>query len=138
MRDVLTDAGSQWGQIPFDFPLDLKFLIQVILVSAMGRGSDKLAWASNPRGSFDLKSAYSILMVDDNSPRINLGWVWKIETLPSIKSFIWQCAHNNVGVKGCLAKRGMGEDDCCPICQVELETILHAFRDYTRVKAVWI
>lgn len=46
--------------------------------------------------------------------------------------------HNSVGVKGCLVRRGMGEDDSCPICQVESESILHAFRDCARVKAVWI
>ena len=111
VRDVLTDAGWQWGLIPFELLSDLKSLIQAILVSAVSRGSDKLAWTGNPRGSFDLKSAYSISMADDNSPRINLGWVWKIETLTRIKSFIWQCAHNSVKVKGCLVKKGMGGDD---------------------------
>ena len=103
----------------------------------MSRGSDKLAWAGNPRGSFDLKSAYIISIGDDNSPQIKLGWVWKFEALPRIKSFIWQCAHNSIGVKGCLVKRGMEEDDCCPICQLEPKTILHALRNCTRVKAVW-
>ena len=72
---MLTDAGWQWGLIPFELLSDLKSLIQVIPVSAMSRGSNKLAWTGNRRGSFDLKSAYSISMADDNSPRINLGWV---------------------------------------------------------------
>ena len=121
VKDVFTDAGWQWGQIPFDLPSNLKSLIQAIPISAVSRGSDKLAWAGNPRGSFDLKSAYSISIDDDNSPRIKLGWVWKIEALPRIKSFIWQCAHNSIGVKGCLVKRVWG-----PICQVEPETILQA------------
>ncbi|XP_075665353.1 uncharacterized protein LOC142635018 [Castanea sativa] len=44
----------------------------------------------------------------------------------------------SIGVKGCLVRRGIGEDDCCPICQVESETILHALRDCLRVKAVWL
>ena len=95
-------------------------------------------WAGNPRGSFALKSAYSMSLAEDNSPRFNLGWVWKLETLPRVKSFIWRGAHNSVGVKGYLVRRGMGEDDICPICQVESESILHALRDCARVKAVWI
>ena len=96
--------------------------------------------AGNPRGSFALKSAYSMSLAEDNSPRFNLGWVWKLETLPRVKSFIWRSAHNSVGVKGylVLVRRGMGEDDICPICQVESESILHALRDCARVKAVWI
>ena len=75
VRDVLTDVGWQWGLIPFKLPSDLKSLIQAILVSAVSKGSNKLAWAGNSRASFDLKSAYSISMADDNSSRINLGWV---------------------------------------------------------------
>ena len=92
----------------------------------------------HPRGSFDLKSAYSMSLADDNNPRLKLGWVWKLETLPRIKSFIWRCAHNSIGVKGCLVRRGMGEDDICPICRVDSQSILHAIRDCARVKDVWI
>ena len=88
VKDVLTNVVWQWDQISFDLPSELKSLIQAILVSVVSRGSDKLAWAGNPRGSFDLKSAYTISIGDDNSPRIKLGWVWKIEALPRIKSFI--------------------------------------------------
>lgn len=137
VNNVSTDTRWQWGQIPFDLPSDLKSLIQATPVSTVSRGSEKLAWAGNPRGSFDLKSAYTISKGNDNSPQIKLGWVWKIESLPRIQSFIWQCAHNSIGVKGCLVKRGMGEDDCCLICHVEPETILHALRDCIRVKTVW-
>ena len=138
VRDVLTDAGWQWGLIPFELPYFLKSLVQAVPFATMSRGSDKLAWAGNPRGSFDLKSAYSMSLGDENNPRLKLGWVWKLETLPRIKSFIWRCAHNSVGVKGCLLRRGIGDDDRCPICRVESESILHALRDCARVKDVWI
>ena len=32
-------------------------------------------------------------------------------------------------MKDCLARRGFVDDKGCPICQRELETILHALRD---------
>ena len=94
VKDVLTNAGWQWGQTPFDLPSELKSLIQATPVSAVSRGSDKLAWASNLRGSFDLKSAYTISIGDDNSPRIKLGWVWKIEHK---FTFSWQHFHFIMG-----------------------------------------
>ena len=37
-------------------------MIQATLISLIGRGSDRIAWIGNPRGIFDLKSAYSIAM----------------------------------------------------------------------------
>ena len=69
---------------------------------------------------------------------INASWIWKSETLPKIKTFLWKCVHNSIGVKFCLAKRGIVVDEVCPICQREPETILHALRDCLRAKQVWI
>lgn len=46
--------------------------------------------------------------------------------------------HDSIGVKGCLAERGIGIDDLCPICQEEEESVLHALRDCARVRAVWL
>ena len=69
---------------------------------------------------------------------VNASWIWKSETLPRIKTLLWRCTHNNIGVKTCLAKRGIVDEDWCPIYQRDSETILHALRDCPRVKEVWI
>ena len=37
----------------------------------------------------------------------------------------------------CLVRRGIVEEEDCPICQGEPETILHALWDYCGVKSVW-
>ena len=65
------------------------------------------------------------------------SWIWKALTLPRIKSFLWQCAHNSIVVKECLKRRGVVEDGNCPICNREVETILHALRDCPHVQLVW-
>ncbi|XP_075633967.1 uncharacterized protein LOC142606517 [Castanea sativa] len=124
-------------RIRYDLPLEIKSMIQATPISITSRGCDKLAWVGNPRGSFDLKSAYALTLGVDSIPSINCGWIWKFETLPRIKTFLWQCAHDSIGVKGCLMRRGMGEDDRCPICQADSKSILHALRDCSRVRAVW-
>ncbi|KAK9986020.1 hypothetical protein SO802_030971 [Lithocarpus litseifolius] len=92
------------------------------------------------KGFFNLKSAYRIAMGHDESPKspeFNAYWIWKANTLPRIKTFPWMCAHNSIGVRSCLMKRGVCEEDLCPICQEASESILHALRDCPWVKLVW-
>ena len=113
-------------------------MIQATPISLTSRGSDRIAWIGNPRGIFDLKSAYSIAMGTDFTLPVNASWIWKSKTLPRIKTLLWRCTHNNIGVKTCLAKRGIVDEDWCPIYQRDLETILHALGDCPRVKEVWI
>ena len=64
-------------------------------------------------------------------------WVWKVDTLPRIKSFMWQCLHNSIGVGDCLVKRHHSEMDRCPICLREVETIIHRLRDCEMAKTTW-
>ena len=45
---------------------------------------------------------------------IDANWIWKLDTLPKIKTFLWRCVHNSIGVKTCLARRGFGDDEGCP------------------------
>lgn len=97
-----------------------------------------ISWMGNPRGTFNLKSAYSIAMgTNSNMVPFNVGQIWKLKTLPRIKTFLWICAYNSIGVKVCLAMRGVVDEDLCPICQRDLESIMHALSDYPRVKEVW-
>ena len=46
--------------MPFEFPSNIKHLLQATPLSLTGRSGDKLAWAENLKGSFDLKSAYKL------------------------------------------------------------------------------
>lgn len=46
------------------------------------------------------------------------------------------CAHNSIQIKICLVKRGIVEDESYPICHVETKSIIHALRDYPRIKNV--
>ena len=80
--------GWDWDRIPFDLPLDVKAIIQATPIPLIGRGRDRIAWIGNPRGTFDLKSAYSIAMDTNSTPSINASWIWKSETLPRIKAFL--------------------------------------------------
>ena len=43
----------------------------------------------------------------------------------------------SIGVKECLANRGIPLDTTCPLCHLEVESILHALRDCNLVKPIW-
>ena len=123
--------------MPFEFLSDIKHLLHATPLSLTSRSGDKLVWAANPKGSFDLKSAYNLAMDREEVAPFTASWIWKALTLPCIKSFLWQCTHNSIAVKECLTRRGMVEDGTCPICNREVESILHALRDCPRVQLVW-
>ena len=38
------------------------------------------------------------------------NWIWKLDILPRIQTFVWMCAHNSIGVWECL-----GKGDCWKI-----------------------
>lgn len=60
----------------------------------------------------------------------------KIKILSKSQLFVWKCLRNSIGVKSCLAARGLNIDPLCPQCGVETETIIHALRDCEPVKSI--
>ena len=134
--EILSDFSWDWRRIPLDLPFKVKSLIQAIPISFMSRGQNKLAWSGNPRGTFDLKSAYFIAMTEEAIHPFNSRWTWKLETLPKIKTFLWRCQHNSIGIMSCLVRGGVEVDELCPICHREPELIIHAIRDCAWVKGV--
>ena len=68
---LLSDFSWDWGRIPFELPFKIKSLIQAIPIPTLSRGQDRLAWSSNLRGTFDLKSAYSLATAKEASPPFN-------------------------------------------------------------------
>ena len=108
---------------------DIRLMIRATPLAITSRGRDELVWNGTPQGVFDLKSAYKLSLASEESQPYLASWVWKADTLPSIKYFLWMCGHNSIGVKSSLVKRGVLEDDCCPIFHEESETVLHVLRD---------
>ena len=95
----MVDSGIDWSCVPFVFPPEIKHVLQATPLSLTGRSGDKLVWAANPKGSFDLKSAYNLAMDREEDDPFTASWIWKAPTLPRIKSFLWQCIHNSIAVK---------------------------------------
>ena len=104
-------GGWDWNRIPFEFTLEIKSIIQAIPISIEDGGRDRIAWRGNASGMFDFKSAYYFVREVDDVGTIDAIWIWKLETLPKIKTFLWRCIHNSIGVKTCLTRRGFVDEE---------------------------
>lgn len=137
VKDIATPGGWRWDLIPFELPTSIKLEIQAIPYALASTSRDKLMWADSPRGDFSLSSAYRVANGLSQNLAFGGNWIWKLQTLPKIQFFLWKCAHNSIGVNGCLSARGMEVDSRCPWCLKETETIIHALRNCELVKPVW-
>ena len=109
---------------------------------------DKIIWAANKKGVFSVKSAYYVAlnMVDNSEegesscgdPRERL-WkkVWHLNIPSKIKIFAWRAFVDALPTMVNLRKRGIGENDFCPCCGREVESIFHTIIKCEVAKRVW-
>lgn len=54
------------------------------------QGEDRMIWTGPNRGDFDLKHVYALAMGSESDEgTFNGMWVWKLDTIPQVKTFIW-------------------------------------------------
>lgn len=53
-------------------------------------------------------------------------FIWKSNTLPRVKQFLWNACQNAIPTVDNLHRRRIVPDPLCPICKKEAETIKHA------------
>ena len=86
------------------------------------------------------KSAYKIacsIVGDLGHDSFSGSWVWKVETLPKIKCFLWQCYHSSIPIRSVLVARGVHLHTSCPICNSASKTIDHLFKECSFAKTFW-
>ena len=71
------------------------------------------------------------------SPQWFFKWIWKIDTMPKIKIFLWQMCHNALPVGGALFRKEGRIDPQCPLCLNEIETTEHLFKVCPTTYSVW-
>ncbi|XP_075649790.1 putative ribonuclease H protein At1g65750 isoform X3 [Castanea sativa] len=113
-------------------------MIRAVPLQIYGEKQDNLVWKGSQDGDFHLASAYKLARLETTDVQTFHGnWIWKLDTLPKIKHFLWLCCHNSVPVKKVLESRGIIHDACCPLCRNHEETILHTLRDCPVAMNFW-
>lgn len=137
VKDVVSASGWRWDSISMGFPQDVVLGIQATPFAIVARSRDRLAWAGTSNGMSSLQSAYVLAVCLENAPIFERQWIWKTNTLLNIQLFLWKCYHQSIGVKSCLYARGVDSGILCPLCQLALETIIHALCDCTVIRLIW-
>jgi len=111
---------------------------------------DKFLWNGTHSGQYSVKSGYFHIRQAENTPSTNRAssshtippglWqkIWKINTAPKIRIFIWSICHNALPTKENLFRRHVIEDPICPLCTSRVpESLEHLFLACTTPQQVW-
>ena len=103
-------VGGRWDFIrcSFDLPNKLISLVKAIPNPLNHQGEDRMVWASSPLGEFEQKNAYGIARGDcEHSAAFKGNWIWKMDSMPKIKMFIWKYFLLSIPVGEVLQERGI-------------------------------
>lgn len=111
LRDFANFSGWKWGNLSFAFPKPLALEMKATPLPFSNHGEDRLSWHSSPNGDFNLKEAYRLANKGDTKM-----------LFPAMLS------PKHLDLSHSSSKR-YGYPFLCPMCNNELETILHALRN---------
>ena len=140
LKNVVSFSGWDWQGCTFNLPKQLLLEVKATPISFSAQNLDQITWSSNPSGNFELKEAYKLARMEEMgkpSCRFNGEWIWKVQTIPKILCFIWQCYFNSIPVRSVLASRGMEVPVSCLLCDKGLESVLHVLRDCCVAHEFW-
>lgn len=103
---------------------------------------DRIAWVMSANGHFDVKSGYrpwsnqSSLSV---SVPQNKGWskLWMVNIPHKMRVFLWRLCRNTVIVRNRLRGKGVQVTILCPMCNINVEHLLHLFFDCQYTTLCW-
>ena len=84
---------------------------------------------------FNIKSCYRAVTNESLDAR---STIWKIRASQRIRSFMWLCVNGKLLTNSEHVKRGLMPHGDCSRCESSCETSLHALRDCSKVKDMWM
>ena len=138
VADLLQDNNWNWDALSFNLPSDIEDKIKAIPIQLFWRKEDMLIWRLTKDGEFSIALAYMLASKDDDEANsFTGGWVWKIDTLLRIQSFLWLCHHRSIPVREMLANRGIQCDTTCLHCRNANESAIHLLRECPYAMQIW-
>uniref|UniRef100_A0A803PY00 Reverse transcriptase zinc-binding domain-containing protein n=1 Tax=Cannabis sativa TaxID=3483 RepID=A0A803PY00_CANSA len=93
--------------------------------------TDFWAWSGERSGQFSVKSAYRLLQdqKDEQTGNNYSGfWVklWQLKIPPKVKNLLWRAVSGCLPTSFMLCTKNVDVPATCPVCQGNIETIMHA------------
>ncbi|KAL0361466.1 UNVERIFIED_CONTAM: hypothetical protein Sradi_3831100 [Sesamum radiatum] len=103
---------------------------------------DEIIWHYEKKGMFSVHSVYALALMLEGvacSRKVTESWrfIWNARVSPKIKLFAWHCGLNTLPTLDNLQRRGIGKEDRCPCCLLELENLSHLLVSCTFFRLVW-
>ncbi|KAK9944849.1 hypothetical protein M0R45_010396 [Rubus argutus] len=118
-------------------PLNIVNKILTIPPGFDGCGDDIQIWGCTSNGIFNVKSAYNIFFNSYDHTNSPWRFIWKLNIPPKLKTFAWVLCHGKLLTNTQRVKRCFTNDDSCPICKQNQESLVHLFRDCPAATNVW-
>lgn len=138
------DAGTKsWmtHQVFENFLLeDARAIISIPL--PRNETEDRVVWAGSSSGIYTAKEGYKHWLNLNNivhNGNHSDGWkrLWSLFIPNKIKNFIWRLCRNTIPTRWSLRFRGVQVPITCPMCNSDIEHLLHVFFDCTFAKQCW-
>jgi hypothetical protein len=148
VADLIDSSIPGWNCSIIDnmFPANVAKIIKSIHLCP-SLPPDKIIWSGTSNGMFYVRSdchmGLELLRKQKGecSSRLSSADFWKklwaIKIPNSSKIFLWRACQNLLPTKQNLLKKGVVEDDLCPCCKIQEESIIHALWSCPSAQDVW-
>lgn len=103
---------------------------------------DRVAWMGTKNGQYTAKSGYHYwfdCLFGHNMVPQHEGWrkIWKLAIPHKVKIFLWRFCRNTVPTRWRLRLKGVSVPITCPMCNTDIEHMLHLFFDCAFAAYCW-
>lgn len=148
VADLIDHRTGKWKKEIIESLFLPEIANQIIAMPlSVNGGEDRRIWRFTKNGMFTVKSAYHVTVekysqatLHHQSPSaIPSNWkrLWRIQTLPRVRNFLWKVCMNAVPTRANLAKRHIMADAICGMCGEEPETVDHALLHCREIAQIW-
>ncbi|XP_074323028.1 uncharacterized protein LOC141659976 [Apium graveolens] len=118
--------------------------VQLILQTRIpqNRARDKVAWMASNTGEYSVKTGYQLWLSqfpDNIESNNSTGWnkLWNLRVPHKVRTFLWRFCTNTIPVRNLLRSKGVNTTIMCPLCNVDVEHLLHVFFDCRFASECW-
>lgn len=140
MRDyVRPQGGSDMQRLNPFLDTMAKLNLRATVPPMITVRNDIPMWLGSSDGCFSIASAHlAVSPVAETDWDSLWGLVWHWKGPERLWMLLWKVAQGVLLTNNMRVQRAMTTSDSCPVCGEHVETILHAVRDCTKARAVWL